>query len=195
MNNLFLSIPTLIEPPSMLFYVFTIIAFIFSSLITLVMIIAGIYLIVVGIKEHSFKFDGVPLAIIAFVMCGATVFASGFSAMNYDNRKKEYAEWCATEYEEVAYDEIYSLKLQNETSGGFVLGCGRMDTDNYYYFYTKNEKGLYQFTKLKYKNDIFINETDETPKVIQRKDKDSDFIYYIINVPVGTVVDANYKVV
>ena len=109
--------------------------------------------------------------------------------------KKAYAEWCATEYEEVTYNEIYSLDLQNEVSGRFSLGYGRIDTDNCYYFYIKNGNGLYQFTKIVYNNDVFIKEVQETPKVIQRKDKDSNFIYYVIYVPTGTVINSDYKVV
>ena len=197
MNNLLLSIPTFTEPESTGMYIFEMIMFIIIILTSLGMLIGGIHYIYQCIKgDEDFDESYIFPAIFAICFVAGMAWIFGFFTITYNDRKKEYAEWYATEYEEVAYNEIYSLDLQNEVSGHFTLGSGRIGTDNYYYFYIKDyQKDYYQFTKLKYKNDVYIKEVEENPKIIQRKDKDSSFVYYVIYVPVGTVINADYKVV
>lgn len=108
---------------------------------------------------------------------------------------KTYEEWYSTEYEEVVYDHIYSLDFQNETSGKFRLGYGEIKTKHYYYFYIKVEQDTYSFAKLENKDgNTFIKETDDYGSIIQRKDKNSDFVYYLIKVPHGTVIES-YSVI
>ena len=108
---------------------------------------------------------------------------------------KAYEEWYQTEYEEEVYDHIYSMDFQNETSGKFRLGYGEIQTKHYYYFYIKVEQDTYSFAKLENKNgNTFIKETDDYGSIIQRKDKNSDFVYYLIKVPHGTIIES-YSVI
>lgn len=71
--------------------------------------------------------------------------------------------------EDVAY-EIYSINDNIEVSGRFVLGTGRIESTDYYYFYTKTDKGL-KVEKIDATN-AYIQETNEiSPRVIYQYHK------------------------
>lgn len=132
-------------------------------------------------------------AFILFGGCAALIFGIFFGVWLFKTPSDfdKYNQWYAAEYEEVTYDHIYSMDLKNEVSGSFRLGYGKVETKNYYYFYIKTDEDMYTMKKLENKgNDVFIKETDNYGAIIQRKDKDSDFVYYVINVPHGTVIEA-----
>lgn len=126
------------------------------------------------------------------VSIGFIIFLPFCISKQSKNRKK-YDEWYETKYEEVIYDSIYSLNLQNEVSGYFVLGHGNVDTDSYYYFYIKSVYDTYKLEKL-HSNNVLIKESNETPKIVQVKEANSDKVFTIICVPVGTVVESNYNI-
>lgn len=71
--------------------------------------------------------------------------------------------------------EIVSLNYNKEINGGFTLGFsgignGNLNTDNYYYFYSK-DNNRYKLEKINVE-DVFIEETDEAPKIVYRKLKE-----------------------
>lgn len=140
--------------------------------------------------QHFFNISGCGLLLfLCFGIC------LGITIPCYIHADKTYEEWYQTEYEEVVYDHIYSMDFQNETYGKFRLGYGEIETKHYYYFYIKVEQDTYSFAKLENKNgNTFIKETDDYGSIIQRKDKNSDFVYYLIKVPHGTVIES-YSVI
>ena len=78
-------------------------------------------------------------------------------------------------------------------SGHFFLGSGKVGSDSYYYFYIKNDHDAYQLTKVKADGSVYLKESNETPKVEERKDAKSTEIYTLIYVPIGTVVTADFN--
>ena len=187
---------------------------------SLMMFLGGLICYIVFAKKHpkkevyNAKFEGLPpiefhrsswdeeelqhffnilawglLLFLGFGIC------LGITIPCYIHADKAYKEWYETEYEEVVYDHIYSMDFQNETYGKFRLGYGEIQTKHYYYFYIKVEQDTYRFAKLENKNgNTFIKETDDYGSIIQRKDKNSDFVYYLIKVPHGTVIES-YSVI
>ncbi|OPC29903.1 hypothetical protein [Elizabethkingia miricola] len=62
---------------------------------------------------------------------------------------------------------IYSLKSNTSLYGGFILGTGKMDSNEYYVFFSKNEsKGGYFKDKLPVKNTLLV-EKDTIPHFIR----------------------------
>lgn len=102
--------------------------------------------------------------------------------------------------EELIY-EIYSLKDSKDIEGKFFLGRGYIETEEYYYFYIKTERGL-TLEKIK-TDDIYIQETDEeSPKFVYQYHKNTYIIFNeflrifgmnpytkdkVLKVPTGTV--------
>ncbi len=77
--------------------------------------------------------------------------------------------------EELIY-EIYSLKDSKNIEGKFFLGRGYIETEEYYYFYIKTERGL-TLEKIKV-NDIYIKETDEeSPKFVYQYHENTYLIF------------------
>ena len=138
-------------------------------------------------RELEYRFEFVGWGIVALFVAFMVLIISIPCNIGADN---SYNEFYTNEYQEVVYDHIYSMDLNNEVNGRFRLGRGYINTGNYYYFYIKTGEDTYGLRKLKIEGDnVFIKETDNYGSVIQRKDKDSKFIYYVINVPYGTVVE------
>lgn len=139
-----------------------------------------------GVDPIFWSFTGILVSI------GLIIFLPFCISKQSKNREK-YDEWYETKYEEVIYDSIYSLNLQNEVNGHFILGCGNVDTDSYYYFYIKSVYDTYKLEKL-HSNNVLIKESNETPKILQVKEANSEKVFTIIYVPVGTIVESNYNV-
>ena len=137
--------------------------------------------------------DAVILSITGIVFCTIAIILLSIAISKQSKNFKKYEEWYETKYEETLYDSIYSLNLQNESSGHFILGCGNVDTDSYYYFYIKSVYDTYKLEKL-HSNNVLIKESNETPKIVQVKEASSDKVFAIIYVPVGTVVESNYNI-
>ena len=61
---------------------------------------------------------------------------------------------------------IYTLQTATGIDGSFCLGYGSVSSNPHYYFYTKDENGLYQLMDLD-SDDVKLNLTDEQePKLI-----------------------------
>lgn len=92
-------------------------------------------------------------------------------------------------YENVIY-EIKSLKTENLISGRFFLGCGYVNTQEYYFFYVEYNKG-YKIEKIETSR-TYINALEnsdyETPKLTQKKNKGEWDAYYIIYIPQDYIV-------
>ncbi len=160
------------------------------GLMFLIGLIANIALIYdEGLDESNF---GIFFLLVAFAG-GIVLLSFGINYMNESNEK--YPAWYESEIVEVQYDHIYSLKLNNEVNGHFILGCGKVGTDTYYYFYVESNHDAYQLTKVKFDKTVYLKESDESPKVVERKDANSAEIYTLIYVPVGTIVTAEFSAV
>lgn len=184
MLNTILSIPTYTAPDNS--KIFLIVVIILLGLGILGSLIASIYGLVSGEEDMCYWFFGAVM--LGIIMILPITFLTAV----IDN-DKHYPEWYESEIVEVQYDHIYSLKLNNEVSGHFFLGSGKVGTDSYYYFYIKNSHDAYQLTKVKAEGNVYLKESNETPKVIERKDAKSAEIYTLIYVPVGTVVTADFS--
>lgn len=89
---------------------------------------------------------------------------------------------------EVLHDEIISLQPEAGVEGSFVLGSGCIDTRMFYFTYVKTEKG-YLIRKISTENqDVYIRETDGTPRVCKIKERWSLNDYIVIYVPEGTII-------
>jgi len=184
MINTILSIPVYTEPDNSM--IFLIVMIVLLGLGILGSLIASIYGLVSGEDDICYWFFGA-------VMLGITMILPITILTAIIDNDKHYPEWYESEIVEVQYDHIYSLKLNNEVSGHFFLGSGKVGTDSYYYFYIKNSHDAYQLTKVKADGSVYLKESDGIPKVVERKDANSTEIYTLIYVPIGTVVTADFS--
>ena len=185
MLNTILSIPTYSEPDTASI-VFLIVIIVFLGLCILGSLIGGIYGLVTGD-------DDMAGWLLGSLMLGIVVILPSVFLSSVIDNNKHYPEWYESEIVEVQYDHIYSLKLNNEVSGHFLIGSGKVGTDSYYYFYIKNSHDAYQLTKVKADGSVYLKESNETPKVVERKDAKSAEVYTLIYVPAGTVVTADFS--
>lgn len=185
MLNTILSIPTYQEPSTDSVALW-IILIVFIGLFALCTLAAGIF----GLIDDDDELK--PCLFGAIVLGGLILLPIWALTATLDNNK-HYPEWYESEIVEVQYDHIYSLNLNNEVSGYFFLGSGKVGSDSYYYFYIKNSHDAYQLTKVKADGSVYLKESDETPKVVERKDAKSTEIYTLIYVPIGTVVTADFS--
>lgn len=64
--------------------------------------------------------------------------------------------------------KIYTLETAVSSEGSFCLGSGSIDGVSYYYYYTRDENGLYELKKVQ-TDDCKLRLTDnETPKIITK---------------------------
>ena len=185
MLNTILSIPTYSEP-SVFFVVLWILCIVFIGLCILGTLIASIY----GFVDDD---DDLKYCLFGTLALSGLILLPIFALTCTLDNNKHYPEWYESEIVEVQYDHIYSLKLNNEVSGHFFLGSGKVGTDSYYYFYIKNDHDAYQLTKVKADGNVYLKESNDIPKVEERKDAKSTEIYTLIYVPVGTVVTADFS--
>ena len=83
--------------------------------------------------------------------------------------------------------EIVSLERSNNVEGSFFLGCGNVDSVEYYYFYTLTNKG-YKLEK-KSQDGTYIVEDDNTvPCLKEIKETNTWNEYYVLVVPTNTIV-------
>lgn len=81
---------------------------------------------------------------------------------------------------------IVSIR-RNDATGSFVLGTSREDSNSYYCYYYKDDKG-YKLGKQR-TNECYIIETDEVePCVYHIKEKGELYSYYKIYVPYDTII-------
>ena len=91
-------------------------------------------------------------------------------------------------YDYVQYENIYSIRsTDDEIDGSFFLGSGYIDEKTYYVVFVEDEKGI----KLNKYNTIntYIVEVDNGNYYVRCvKEKWSMSDYYILYVPVGTII-------
>lgn len=134
-------------------------------------------------------FKGILIGIVVFGEIGIALTACVITLTVQD--KIKYDEFYKNEYHEIMYSEIYSINRDNEVSGRFCLGCGTINSETYYYFYTKTGNDRYILTKLKFTNNVYIVETNNNSWcVTKNKNADSTYIYYEIIVPKGTLIQS-----
>lgn len=185
MLNTILSIPTYQEPSTDSVALW-IILIVFIGLFALCTLAAGIF----GLIDDD---DELKPCLFGTIVLGGLILLPIWALTATLDNNKHYPEWYESEIVEVQYDHIYSLNLNNEVSGYFFLGSGKVGTDSYYYFYIKNDHDAYQLTKVKADGSVYLKESNETPKVVERKDAKSTEIYTLIYVPIGTVVTADFS--
>ena len=59
---------------------------------------------------------------------------------------------------------IVNFKDNRDLQGGFFIGCGEVNTEQYYYYYCKTDKGSYKASKIK-ADDCEIIYTKDTPHI------------------------------
>jgi hypothetical protein len=171
--------------------------FVFGFIFLAILLIAAIVLFISAVKDARDYDDELDGAIGFFFLAIAAIgliVGLGFLTAARVKEERLYYEWLPQEIEEELYPQIYSLSLHDNVEGRFTLGSGSINTENYYYFYIDSKYDTYQLTKIKNKGNVYIKESDGTPKVVERKDANSADIYYVIYVPVGTVVTSNFSV-
>ena len=134
-------------------------------------------------------FKGVLLAIYIFGIFGivGSVLLITLTVQN----KIDYDKYYKAEYHETMYSEIYSINRDNEVSGRFCLGCGTINSETYYYFYTKAGNDRYILNKVKFSSNVYIVETTNNYwYVTENKNANSAYIYYEIIVPKGTLIQS-----
>ena len=185
MLNTILSIPTYQEP-STAFVALWIICIVFIGLCILGTLAAGIF----GLIDDD---DELKPCFFGTVTLGLLILLPIWALIATINNNKNYPAWYESEIVEVQYEHIYSLDFDSEVKGHFVLGSGSVSSDNYYYFYTKNSKDLFSLEKIKVESNVYLKESNTSPKVEERKDANSTEIYVVIYVPVGTIIDYGYN--
>jgi predicted membrane channel-forming protein YqfA (hemolysin III family) len=128
------------------------------------MILGIIVLIVLGAltiyatKDDIFGFDEF-LAFIVILISGLVFVASCVFYSMFQPTQTITTE-----------NKIYTLETAVNSEGSFCLGSGSIDGTSYYYYYTKDENGLYELKKVK-TDDCKLRLTDnETPKIIERRE-------------------------
>ena len=100
--------------------------------------------------------------------------------------------------------ELYALQDNNEISGSFFLGSGRIDEEMYYVYIIKEDKGKQIQTLEIDANEIYFNDSTDTPTLdIYSKDFKYKWMYwfampswdceYIFNIPPDSI-DYKYNI-
>ena len=94
-------------------------------------------------------------------------------------------------YKMFAYDkvicEIVSLNRQSDIEGSFFLGTGRVESKEYYYFYTPTNKG-YKLEKRSHERTYIVEDDSVSPCLKEVKETNNWYEYYVLVVPTNTVV-------
>ena len=92
------------------------------------------------------------------------------------------------EYNEVLYDNIYSVRgINSDVNGSFFLGTGSVDEDTYYVVFVEDDKGL-RMEKFNTEKTYIVEVEDSNYYVKKVKEKWESNEYYYIYVPKGTVI-------
>ena len=100
--------------------------------------------------------------------------------------------------------ELYALQDNNEISGSFFLGSGRIDEEMYYVYIVKEDRGKQIQTLEIDANEIYLNNSTDTPTLdIYSKDFKYEWMYwfampkigyeYVFNIPSGSI-DYEYNI-
>lgn len=160
------------------------------------LIIGGVF-IIIGVSFSIYVKEGVFVVPTIFV--GACLF--GVSSLI---SAAFYGSVVGVESTEIESIEIYSIGIRDSIEGSFTLGCGSINTEYVYSYYTKDDDDCFILNKT-YCNISKIKETNDISPCIKRyrevfKDGKTsrmwafgnyiygDPDYYIIYIPEGSIV-------
>lgn len=83
--------------------------------------------------------------------------------------------------------DILSLKRESAEEGSFILGTGRIEKRNYYFYYYQEDKGI-KLGKVDSEEAYIIQTNEMTPSIYHIKEKKSLESNYYIYVPEGTII-------
>ena len=92
---------------------------------------------------------------------------------------------------------IYTLETAVNLEGSFYLGSGYIDGVPYYYYYTKDENGLYELERVR-TDDCKLRLTDnENPKIIARQEVPEENVnwFFCTGKPWNLCSDYKYELV
>jgi hypothetical protein len=152
-----------------------------------------ILLIVAYIWFVKHKYATEFFALIALlVLLTAFCIAGGIGSAIWDDNAVDTV---------VSSKELYALNDTSELYGSFFLGCGKIDSRNYYYYISKEQYG-YQSNKMyidPLENNIYIVITETTPSVEKHVISSTShslwaFVvgvkkYTVFNIPDGSLVN------
>lgn len=123
------------------------------------------------------------IVILSVSLCGGGTF------LIISAPKDEYGNvWVWDDFKSEKPTDIYSFEKERGVSGSSYLWYSNIKSTTYYYFYTKDEKGLLE-NKLANNGNVYINQTDTIPPSIVRcRDAWDIDMSYIITVPTNTIV-------
>lgn len=91
-------------------------------------------------------------------------------------------------YDYVQYENIYSVRGTNDDiDGSFFLGSGHIDEESYYIVFVEDEQGI-KLNKYNTRHTYIVEVDDGNHYVRLKKDKWDMYDYYILYVPVGTII-------
>lgn len=140
-------------------------------IILIVAVVAIIVFVALGcwLSEETFWGIGTLIGIVGVIACVAV----GPLECNYDY---------------VKYENIYSIRSTNDDiDGSFFLGSGYIDEDTYYMVFVEDEKGI-KLDKYDTRYTYIVEVDDGNHYVRSIKEKWTLQGYYILYVPVGTII-------
>lgn len=108
-----------------------------------------------GIIEQKEAYETAEIWGFVACICLPLLTIFGIAPLVQSTQQKEFVE-----QERIA---IYSIKTETGMYGSFYLGCGQIQTEMYYFYYTQGDFG-YKIEKTK-ANDIEIVEREDTNKI------------------------------
>lgn len=141
------------------------------GIILIVAVVAFIVFMALGCWLHEGDFCGIGVLIgmVGMIAC----IAVGPLEHNYDH---------------VQYENIYSIRsTDDDVDGRFFLGSGYIDEDTYYIVFVEDEKGI-KLNKYDTKYTYIVEVDDGNHYVRHVKEKWTLDDYYILYVPVGTII-------
>ena len=91
-------------------------------------------------------------------------------------------------YDNIQYENIYSIRSTNDDiEGHFFLGSGYIDECTYYVVFVEDEKGI-KLNKYDTRRTYIVEVDDGNHYVRHVKEKWTLGDYYILYVPVGTII-------
>jgi hypothetical protein len=140
----------------------------------IILIVAAVAIIVFAalgcwLSEETFWYIGTLIGIVCVIACTAV----GPLEHNYDH---------------IEYENIYSIRSTNDDiEGHFFLGSGYIDEDTYYMVFVEDEKGI-KLDKYDTRYTYIVEVDDGNHYVRHIKEKWTLGDYYILYVPVGTII-------
>ncbi len=151
------------------------------------MIIFFFIMCILCFKLLSGRYDWLILPILAGGLVFAVLFLASVTItisywINHENVGKE-----------VVNQEISALSLGSETEGKFFLGSGRVEGEQYYYYFTP-EQGGHRLHKVNAEKAIIIEDDNEQPRLVTIIIDQYGFKDTFIYIPEGSIYfDYNVK--